>query len=533
MRRLSLPLATSAAAALLLAGVCGILTPAAGAWRAAVPAAPSVPRYHTTTGPTPPQSVVKGYARAAARATGADHLIAGVPAYTWRHGCGPTATGMVIGYYDTHGFDELIPGDAGTQTTEVGQAIASDQRDGGSVGHYQDYSLPLDDSSLLADKSEPPAGDEHTSNSVADFMRTSWSAEGLAYGWSWTSMVGPAFTGYVNFRQPAYGPGAADHSVGDPASLTTWAVLRAEVDAGRPTVLSVDCTGDGAVDHVVAGVGYRETDALLEYAYLNTWDRDIHWARYHPPTDGDAWGIRKLTTFTLSGGASPPPPAPTPDPTPTPGPTPDPTPPPDPTPTATPTPEPTPTPDPTSPADTTPPVTVVLGADDAWHNKPVSLTFAATDAGSGVARTEASLDGGLVWKEGTALLVEQQGIHTVLFRSLDKAGNVEPERSCTVRIDTAGPKTAARAATVTRGRTVSLRYRVGDLAPVASVTIAVKNARGKTVKTLALGLQATNRDLRCRFVCKLRPGAYHYYVQAIDPAGNTQRTPASARLTVR
>jgi len=34
-------------------------------------------------------------------------------------------------------------------------------------------------------------------------------------------------------------------------------------------------------------------------------------------------------------------------------------------------------------------------------------------------------------------------------------------------------------------------------------------------------------------VCKLRPGAYRYYVHATDPAGNTQKKPASAKLSVR
>jgi hypothetical protein len=178
-------------------------------------------------------------------------------------------------------------------------------------------------------------------------------------------------------------------------------------------------------------------------------------------------------------------------------------------------------------------VTLVIGADDTWHGGPVELTFTATDAGSGVARTEASLDGGLVWQEGTTLGVDRSGVHTVLFRSLDKAGNVEPARSCTVRIDTASPNTAARAASVKRGRKVSLRYRVGDLAPEASVTLVLKNARGKTVKRLALGPRATNTDLSSRFVCRLRRGVYRYYVHATDPAGNTQRKPASAKLTVR
>ena len=547
MRRISLPVFTSTAVVLLLAGVCGILAPAAGAWRAA-PAAPSIPRYHTTTGPKPPASVVKGYARTAARATGEDHVIAGVPAYTWRHGCGPTATGMVIGYYDSHGFDELIPGDASAQTASVQQAIASDSSGGGGLGHYDDYSLPIDDGTVLLDKSELPAGDEHASNSVADYMHTSWSVEGLTYGGSWTDMVGPAFAGYVNYRNSAYAPGSAVHYVGDPVSMTTWTVLKGEVDAGRPMVLIADSSGDGQVDHAITGIGYRENGGLLEYAYLNTWDTSIHWARYHPPTSGDAWGIWAVTTLSLSGWTPPdppppPPPPPPPDPTPTPDPTPaptpdptptsDPAPTPTPTPTPDPTPTPTPTPEPTPPADVTPPVTLVIGADDTWHGGPVELTFSAIDAGSGVARTEASLDGGLVWQEGTTLVVDRSGVHTVLFRSLDMAGNVEPARSCSVRIDTTRPKTAARAARVTHGRKVSLRYRVGDLAPEASVTLVLKNARGKTVKTLALGLRATNTALSCRFVCKLRPGAYRYYVHATDPAGNTQTKPASAKLTVR
>ena len=65
------------------------------------------------------------------------------------------------------------------------------------------------------------------------------------------------------------------------------------------------------------------------------------------------------------------------------------------------------------------------------------------------------------------------------------------------------------------------------------MTIVVKNARGKTVRRRALGLRATNMDLKQRFVRKLHPGAYRYYVHAADPAGNPQKKPASAELTVR
>ena len=30
-------------------------------------------------------------------------VVLNVPAYYWRHGCGPTALSMVVGYYDTKG----------------------------------------------------------------------------------------------------------------------------------------------------------------------------------------------------------------------------------------------------------------------------------------------------------------------------------------------------------------------------------------------------------------------------------------------
>ncbi len=89
-------------------------------------------------------------------------VIPGVPAYKWRDGCGPTALGMVIGYYDGNGWPDLVPGDATSQTTEVSQSIASH----GTLeapGNYEDYALPMDSSTatVLADRSAAPAGDEH------------------------------------------------------------------------------------------------------------------------------------------------------------------------------------------------------------------------------------------------------------------------------------------------------------------------------------------------------------------------------------
>jgi hypothetical protein len=94
------------------------------------------------------------------------------------------------------------------------------------------------------------------------------------------------------------------------------------------------------------------------------------------------------------------------------------------------------------------PTTTATGADDAWHNGDVSLSFSGHDAGSGVASTEYKVDGA-DWATGTAVIVPataggaNDGTHTVLYRSTDALGNVEAAKSCTVKIDVGAPITTA------------------------------------------------------------------------------------------
>ena len=74
-------------------------------------------------------------------------IISHVPSYLWLRGCGPTALGMVVGYWDYSEYVNLIPGNAQTQTAEVDSVIANNS-------HYNDYSLPLDTyPNMLLDKS--------------------------------------------------------------------------------------------------------------------------------------------------------------------------------------------------------------------------------------------------------------------------------------------------------------------------------------------------------------------------------------------
>lgn len=72
--------------------------------------------------------------------------------------------------------------------------------------------------------------------------------------------------------------------------------------------------------------------------------------------------------------------------------------------------------------DSTAPVTTVT-------TKPIKgislvVIFAASDNLSGVARTEYSLDNGAHWQTGKSFALNQDGMYTVLFRSIDVAGNI-------------------------------------------------------------------------------------------------------------
>jgi len=63
-----------------------------------------------------------------------------------------------------------------------------------------------------------------------------------------------------------------------------------------------------------------------------------------------------------------------------------------------------------------------------------TVVFQATDATSGVALTQYSLDGGSTWTAGSSATLTGAGDHLVQFRSTDVAGNVEQTRSATVTV---------------------------------------------------------------------------------------------------
>jgi hypothetical protein len=91
--------------------------------------------------------------------------------------------------------------------------------------------------------------------------------------------------------------------------------------------------------------------------------------------------------------------------------------------------------------DTTPPTT----ADDApihWVNHDAAVNLTATDSGSGVAATYYTIDGG-VQQTGTTVNIVGEGAHSLVYWSVDNAGNVEQPHTVAVNIDMTAPVTAA------------------------------------------------------------------------------------------
>jgi uncharacterized lipoprotein YddW (UPF0748 family) len=75
-----------------------------------------------------------------------------------------------------------------------------------------------------------------------------------------------------------------------------------------------------------------------------------------------------------------------------------------------------------------------------WYVTKPTVTLNASDNCSGVAAIEYSTDGGQTWQPYSgSFAINSEGITTLLFRSTDRAGNTETQKSITLKIDTSAP----------------------------------------------------------------------------------------------
>ena len=196
--------------------------------------------------------------------------------------------------------------------------------------------------------------------------------------------------------------------------------------------------------------------------------------------------------------------------------------------------------------DTAPPQTLD-NADGNWHRRPVTISLSANDTGgSGLAGTQYSADGGTTWQNGTSIVVPapanhaNDGLHTFLYRSTDKAGNVEATEICGVGIDTLGPACSAPKEPVAgTGKTAIVRFKASDATSgVATATVKIETRGGRVLKTLVThsgnwSWEPIPRYFWLRFTCRLKPGLYRVAVCARDRAGNSQVVVGHSWLRVK
>ncbi|SFK56402.1 Right handed beta helix region [Streptosporangium canum] len=185
------------------------------------------------------------------------------------------------------------------------------------------------------------------------------------------------------------------------------------------------------------------------------------------------------------------------------------------------------------------PVTTASGVPSGWSSQPVQVVLTASDAGTGVERTEYHL-GDDSWRAYTGpVRVDREGESVLTFRSVDRAGNVEESRSVAVRIDTTAPTL-----TVTpspdrlwppnhRLVPVEISLKAADAGPVTVTLVSITSSSAGVeddVRGASYGTADTSFALRAE-----RDGGadrvYRITYRVVDRAGNA--TVAHTRVSVR
>lgn len=227
--------------------------------------------------------------------------ITNVPAYNWYHGCSPTATGSIFGYYDLNGFPEAFDAEgqqAVFQTPNVQDHISSAE-------HNAKYDPTPDNPEVPI-----PA-----SISIADFMFT--SVDPLEFGHTYIHNIDDGIRSYANFRGFEMESYNANNSEDGSSSGTLWSAFTQEINYGRPVLLHVDSNGDGAVDHSIPVFAYEDRGVEGRwYGAYTTWSETETpiWREFQPVSNGQPWGVYSMTVAQTSDGLLPPLPPLSPDP---------------------------------------------------------------------------------------------------------------------------------------------------------------------------------------------------------------------------
>lgn len=154
-----------------------------------------------------------------------------------------------------------------------------------------------------------------------------------------------------------------------------------------------------------------------------------------------------------------------------------------------------------------------------WFNSAVQTTIQATDAHSGVISTTWQLDNA-VPQTGTSFVVESDGLHTAVIRSLDRAGN-PATHNATLRIDRQPPLVSLAALSAYQNDTQIAVTWSGNAdtgaanSPLVGYDVQVKQGAGGTWQPWLSATTETGA-----IYAGTRGQLFSFRVRAADAAGN-------------
>ncbi len=154
---------------------------------------------------------------------------------------------------------------------------------------------------------------------------------------------------------------------------------------------------------------------------------------------------------------------------------------------------------------------------NSWYLSSVTISFHVREEGSGVARTEYSLDDGdwLTAKNSLAT-VSETGDHSFSYRSIDRAGNKEDPRSISIKIDMTSPVVKFTASNGARfGEKATIDWKiVGAESGLVSMEMSLDGGDFKEISVTTTSLIL--RDLGI--------GNHSIIIRSEDAAGGTSES---------
>ena len=173
--------------------------------------------------------------------------------------------------------------------------------------------------------------------------------------------------------------------------------------------------------------------------------------------------------------------------------------------------------------DVTPPYTSDSGVSSSWYDSPVTITLYPYDSGSGVVATYYTTNGSTPTTsspEGTSISINQDGIYTIKYFSVDLAGNVEAveTEANQVKLDTTPPTTPGNPITVSPTNSTTQNWTWTASTDTGSgllgyewIVFSTQDDHTLLYHEMATSPQATTN---------LTNGTYDFEVAAIDNAIN-------------